>query len=141
MQTKTYPQLTRKQLADAAGIGSETVRFYEKRGLISEPERSAAGYRLYTQSDVERLRFIRRSQQLGFTLSEIEELTALTEQPGANRAELKKRAAAKLVDIHHKIADLQAIAASLSGLVKSCDGKGDIEACPIYRFMHDGSTR
>ncbi|PTY00015.1 heavy metal-responsive transcriptional regulator [Verrucomicrobia bacterium LW23] len=126
---------TRKQLAVAAGIGVETVRFYEARGLLPEPPRSPAGYRLYSQADVERVRLVRRSQQLGFTLGEIEELIAITELPGAHRAELKERAESKLRQIHGKIADLRAIEASLTELVRSCDGAGSVSACPIYQFM------
>jgi MerR family transcriptional regulator, copper efflux regulator len=126
---------TRKQLADLAGIGVEAVRFYEKLGLLPEPSRSAAGYRLYSEDDVSRVRYVKRAQELGFSLSEIKDLITLTSSPASSRAELRTRAREKIAAIRAKISDLKKMDAILTQLVQSCDGRGKIAGCPIFEFM------
>lgn len=131
-------QFTRKQLADTAEVGVEAIRFYESLGILPEPERSASGYRLYRQEDVARVRYVKRAQELGFSLNEIRDLIALTTSPSASRAELRVIAGIKMREIRAKIADLKKMADILDRLVEKCDGKGKIAGCPIFEFMNPG---
>src|SRR3954451_20796962 len=98
--------LTIGTVARRAGVGVETVRFYEREGLLDEPARRASGYRQYAEEAIDRLRFIRRAKQLGFTLREIKGLLALRLDAGAERADVRRHAEAKIADIDAKIADL-----------------------------------
>ena len=123
--------LTIGQVARRAEVGVETVRFYERQGLLVEPPRKESGYRQYTEDVVARLRFIRRAKELGFTLKEIAELLALRLDPDTSCAEVKGRAKAKIDDIDAKIRDLQRMRQALDKLVASCKGRGPISACPI----------
>ena len=119
------------QVARRAGVGIETVRFYERQGLLAEPPRKESGYRQYTEDVVDRLRFIRRAKELGFTLKEIAELLALRLDPETSCGEVRGRAKAKITDIGAKIRDLQRMRQALDKLVASCRGRGPISACPI----------
>src|SRR5436190_1422470 len=101
--------LTIGQVARSAGIGVETVRFYERRGLLREPPRSPSGYRSYPKEAVDGLRFIRKAKDLGFSLNEIRELMALRLKPGTSCSEVKRAASAKVVDVEAKIKALQRI--------------------------------
>jgi MerR family mercuric resistance operon transcriptional regulator len=123
--------LTIGQVARQAGIGIETVRFYERQGLLEEPARKESGYRQYQEDVVARLRFIKRAKELGFTLKEIGELLALRLDPQTTCAEVRGRAKAKIDDIEAKIRDLQRMRQALDKLVASCRGRGPITACPI----------
>src|SRR5262245_35107394 len=111
--------LTIGQVAREAGVGVETVRFYEREGLLDEPARRASGYRQYTRDAVARLRFIRRAKELGFTLKEIGELLALRDDPGAD---VRARAAAHLTDIEARIRDLTRMRGALVQLIDTCHG-------------------
>lgn len=126
--------LTIGQLAARAGVGVETVRFYERRGLLAAPPRRPSGYRMYGDEVVRRLRFIRRAQELGFSLAEIEELLALRgDSPDACQA-ARERAAAKLADLDERMADLERMREALAALAHSCDahvGAG----CPILEAL------
>src|SRR5262249_51950104 len=95
------------QVARQAGVGVETVRFYERQGLLQEPARKDSGYRQYPEDAVARLRFIRRAKELGFSLKEIKELLALRVDPSTTCAEVKKQAEAKIGDIEEKLRTLQ----------------------------------
>lgn len=125
------------QLAKAAGVGVETVRFYERKGLLDAPARKDFGYRQYGDEAVERLRFIRRAQQVGFTLKEIQDLLGLRDDPDARRADVRDRAAGKIADIDAKVRDLLAMRASLAGLLESCEGDGPASGCPIITAFED----
>lgn len=130
--------LTIGKLAGAAGVRIDTVRYYERRGLMPEPRRSASGYRNYDADAVRRLRFIRRAQALGFTLDEIGELLALRADP-ANHAEVRATAQARLADIDGRIRELAVLRDSLSQLVRDCaaaDRRG--AACPILDVLERG---
>jgi MerR family transcriptional regulator, copper efflux regulator len=127
--------LTIGQLAHRAGVGVETVRFYERRGLLSEPERKQSGYRQYPEDVVARLRFIRRAKELGFTLKEIAELLALRRDPDTTCADVKQQALAKLDDIEAKIRDLQKIKQALIEVTSPCRGRGPTSACPILEAL------
>jgi len=122
------------QVAKQVGIGVETVRFYERKGLIEDPPRSSSGYRQYPGDTVERLRFIRRAKELGFRLDEIGELLGL----GGNACtEVRAVAAAKVTDIEQRIADLDAMASVLRRLVASCDAGIHEEGCPILESLRE----
>jgi MerR family transcriptional regulator, copper efflux regulator len=123
------------ELAKQAGVGVETVRFYEREGLLDEPARRASGYRQFTPDAVSRLRFIRRAKDLGFSLREIKELIALTGDPGATRAELRRRATDKIVDIEERVRDLRRIQEALRSLTEACDGHGPLRGCPIFEAL------
>src|SRR6266849_8350129 len=99
--------LTIGRLAKEGGVNLATVRFYERRGLLPTPPRSASGYRLFPAEAARRLRFIRRAQKLGFSLREIQELLSLRVSPGKTSAEVSRGAKAKITDIHSKIETLE----------------------------------
>lgn len=126
------------ELARAAGIGVETVRFYEREGLIPDPPRRASGYRMYPPEVIDRLRFIRRARDLGFSLSEINDLLSLAGQPEVNRGQVKRIAEGKLVEIEGRIRDLQNVRTVLAHLTAQCSGHGPIHDCPIIESLTDG---
>lgn len=123
--------LTRGELAKRGGVNIETIRYYERRGLLPKPPRSAAGYRLFSLEDDRRVRFIKRAQELGFSLKEIEELLALQNEPHTTRADVRKRAEVKIAAIEEKLSDLQAMKESLERLTAVCSGRGSLHGCPI----------
>ena len=123
--------LTIGQLAKRADVGVETVRFYEREGLLEEPDRRASGYRQYDEGVVRRLQFIRRAKELGFTLKEIKELLSLKLDPSTTCADVKGRAETKIEDIESKIRTLQRMKRALVKVTKSCSGSGPTSECPI----------
>ena len=118
-------------LAKHAGVAIDTVRYYERQGLLPAPVRLASGNRDYEDGDVARLRFIRRAKALGFTLGEIGELLALSTRRDGDMAGMKSAAQQKLADVDAKLAELQRIRQGLTDLVASCPGHGALEHCPI----------
>jgi len=130
--------LTIGQLARRAEVGVETVRFYEREGLLEEPARRPSGYRQYDEGVVDRLRFIRRAKQLGFTLKEIKELLSLRLDPETTCGDVKSRAEAKLDDIAAKIRSLQRMKRALVKLTKACSGRGAASECPILESLGQG---
>ncbi|MDR3619532.1 MAG: MerR family DNA-binding protein [Paludisphaera borealis] len=129
------PGLTSGALAESAGVNVETLRFYERKGLLPTPPRRASGYREYPTEDVQRIRFIKRAQELGFSLVEIKELLALRVRPGATPADVKTRAEEKLADIRRKIASLKAMEKALKKLNETCSGHGPMAECPILHHL------
>ena len=127
--------LTIGEVARQAGVGVETVRFYERRGLLEEPQRRASGYRQYDGEAVAVLRFIRRAKELGFTLKEIKALLDLRLDASATRAEVRRQATAKVADIEAKIADLQRMRDVLHKLIRKCHGDGAASGCPILEAL------
>jgi MerR family copper efflux transcriptional regulator len=123
-------RLTIGRLARAAEVGIDTVRFYERAGLLPPAPRTASGYRLYGPADVERLRFIRRAKELGFSLEEIAELLRLSEGKGS-RAGVKALAEKRLHDLDRKIRELTVFRTTLARYAKECSGSGPVEGCPI----------
>ena len=119
------------ELARRADVAIDTVRYYERQGLLPAPERTLSGYRQYDESDVERLRFVRRAKALGFTLAEIRDLLALSGRREADMAGMKRAAETKLADVEAKLAELQRIRGGLQALIASCPGHGALEHCPI----------
>lgn len=122
--------LTISRVAKAAGVHPETVRYYERLGLMPRPPRAGA-YRVYAKEHIARLVFIKRSQGLGFSLKEIAGLLALRVQRGASCAEVKRRATQKLGDIDAKIKALKAIRGALTRLARACRGTGPQAECPL----------
>ncbi|MBI3264102.1 MAG: MerR family DNA-binding protein [Acidobacteria bacterium] len=123
--------LTIGQVARQAGVGVETVRFYERQGLLDAPPRRASGYRQYAPEMVARLQFIRRAKELGFALKEIRELLSLRVAPETTCGDIKQQAEAKMADIDAKLRDLQRMKMALAQLVDACSGSGPTSQCPI----------
>lgn len=134
------PALTIGQLAKKAQVNVETVRYYERRGLMPQPPRRWSGYRQYAQDDVARLQFIKRAQELGFSLGDIRDLLALRIKPGAKHADIRARAQNKIEDIEQKIGTLEAMKRTLQSLTERCDECGPLSDCPILESLdQDGS--
>lgn len=121
-------------VARAAGVGTETVRFYERSGLLAPPPRTAAGYRRYGPEAVRRIAALKRAQRLGFTLAEASELLALDESP-TPCAEAERRARTKVAQIDAKIAALVAMRSTLVGLVSRCEAAG--EGCAVLAGIEE----
>ena len=128
--------LTTSQVAERADVNIHTVRYYEKRGLLPEPPRTAAGYRQYEPDHVSQLRFIKRAQDLGFTLEEIGELLDLRVVPGAG-AEVREKTSEKIEEIDAKIHDLERIKAKLVELSAACEHHGSPDACRVLDALED----
>ena len=123
------------QLARQAGVPIDTVRYYERQRLLPTAQRSAGGYRVFSDSDLARLQFIRRAKALGFTLEEIGELLALSDQRNEDVAKVRETAVHRLDDIEQRIAELQRMHGALKQLVEACPGHGANEACPILAAL------
>ena len=127
--------LTIGQLAQRAGVGIETVRFYEREGLIPEPPRRPSGYRDFPVETVTRILFIRRAKDLGFSLKEISELLELRVRPRRNCAVVKRNADAKITDIDTKITALRRMRRALTHLTKACEERRPTNECPILTSL------
>ena len=123
------------EVARLAGVNIETLRFYERKGIIPEPPRRASGYREYPPETVERVRFVKRAQDLGFSLREVQELLDLRKLARAKSSRVRRVVEAKLDEIDHKIRDLEAMKQSLTGLMSACDGRKSIGSCPIIESL------
>jgi Cu(I)-responsive transcriptional regulator len=127
--------MTVGELAKRADVGIETIRYYEKQGLLDQPVRKESGYRLYDDDTVHALQFIRRAKELGFTLKQIKSLMALPLQTGIPRSEVRQQAIEKVAEIDAKIADLSKMRDSLRMLVDQCHGNGSVDGCPIMNAL------
>jgi Hg(II)-responsive transcriptional regulator len=125
------------ELAKQANVNSETLRYYEREGLLPEPARSESGYRQYAEEDVKRVRFIKRAQDLGFSLREIKELLALKLNASQSAREVKRLAEQKIQEIENKIHHLEAMKTILGHLVEACSGKGSVSECPIINCLDE----
>jgi MerR family copper efflux transcriptional regulator len=123
------------QVAKQSGVSVETVRYYEKEGLLEKPERTESGYRQYNESVIERLSFIQQAKGLGFTLAEILELLSLEIKTETTSKDIKQIAQSKLHTIEEKIKMLKRMQRTLKDLVTQCDGQGSIEQCPILNAI------
>lgn len=119
------------EVAKATGIGIETIRFYERKGLLDEPDRKPSGYRQYDESVVARLRFIRRSKELGFTLSEINELLSLWFDTETKCSDVRTKAQTKIEEIEEKVKTLNGMKRSLKKLIDQCHDRGSLDGCPL----------
>lgn len=125
------------EIAKQAGVSVDTLRYYERRGIITKPDRRRSGYREYPPDTARVIRFIKRAQDLGFALDEIEELLRL--RTGGKRAKARPIAEAKIQAIDEKVRGLRAMRAALAGLVESCScGDGAQPGCPIIEALDDG---
>jgi MerR family mercuric resistance operon transcriptional regulator len=129
--------MTISELAKAANVHVETVRYYERRGLLPEPPRQSSGYRAYPVAMVTRLRFIKNAQELGFSLAEIAKLLALRVDTITSCAEVRRQAEAKLVEVEQKLQALHQIQAALSDLVAACAQGGPQGECPILEVLEE----
>lgn len=122
-------------VARRTGIGVETVRFYERQGLIQEPARRKSGYRQYTEAVIPRLEFIKRSRELGFSLQDIGEFLSLRPDSEASCDEVKRRAEEKIAQLEEKIGTLVRMKGALEDLVETCCGKGSESECPFLEAL------
>jgi MerR family mercuric resistance operon transcriptional regulator len=124
--------LTIGQVSRLAGVNRQTIRYYEREGIIEPPRRKDSGYRIYDSGIVRRIRFIKRAQTLGFTLKEINELLALrNDAPEINCRDVKQYALDKVKSVEKKLADLGRIRVILLELIAVCDEQNSINSCPI----------
>jgi MerR family copper efflux transcriptional regulator len=119
------------QVARRAGVGVETVRFYEREGLLEEPPRRASGYRQYSEQVVKRLHFIKRAKLLGFSLKEITELLLLRVDAQMSCEVVKQRTEAKIAEVERKLIELQRMRQALLQVASLCTGQGPASACPM----------
>jgi MerR family mercuric resistance operon transcriptional regulator len=123
------------ELAKQSRVHLQTIRYYEREGLLPKPRRSPSGYRIFSSEDVRRVRFIKQAQGLGFSLNEIRELLALRVHPGTTCAEVRKRTTARIADIDEKQQALAAMKNALVRLTAACSGEGAISDCPILESL------
>ncbi|MBS0380934.1 MAG: heavy metal-responsive transcriptional regulator [Proteobacteria bacterium] len=135
MNTQATQHFTIGGVARRAEVGIDTIRYYEREGLLPPPRRRASGYRDYGPDVVERLRFIRRAKELGFTLEEIRELLVLSTDRERGVKSVKQRAEARLDQVNQRIHELQRMKRGLQQLIDACPGHGALEHCPILRAL------
>jgi MerR family mercuric resistance operon transcriptional regulator/MerR family gold-responsive transcriptional activator of gol and ges genes len=131
-------ELTIGRVARKAGVNIQTVRYYERRGLLSPDAYRDSGYRLYTDEAVRKLQFIRNAQELGFTLEEIAGLLRLRIGRRTRCGDVRKKAETKLYQVNEKIGRLQSMRRVLTGLIHTCRKRGSTDACPILRSLEGG---
>ena len=133
--------LTRGEVAQQGRVNSETIRYYERRGLLPKPPRTPSGYRAFSSDAVRRVRFIKRAQGLGFSLKEIKALLALRVEPRSSCGDVRKRAEGKIVEIEAKVRMLLGMKKALVRLTAACAGRGRVSQCPILESLdaEDGS--
>ena len=124
------------ELARKTGVGVETVRFYERKGLIKQPVKpNGGGVRVYPEDVAQRIGFIRQAQELGFSLRETEELLSLQAIPSSDCADVRDRARAKLDEVNQKITQLHRIKAALEQVIDACPGQGALRSCSIMEVL------
>jgi MerR family copper efflux transcriptional regulator len=137
MNTSSITAMTIGALASAAGVGIDTVRFYEREGLLPVPARRASGYREYTPAAASRLRFIRRAKELGFSLDEIRDLLALSADRERGVRGVRQRAEARLTEVERRLRELRRVQRGLKQLIDACPGHGALDTCPILAALGD----
>ena len=138
MNTQTSSHLPIGAVARGAGVGIDTIRYYEREGLLPPPRRRASGYRDYDRGTIDRLKFIRRAKTLGFTLDDIRELLALSADHERGVRDVKQRAEDRLAKLELRIQEMQRMRRGLKHLIAQCPGRGDPDACPIlYALTED----
>jgi MerR family transcriptional regulator, copper efflux regulator len=133
--------LTIGQLAKLGQVNLETIRFYEREGLLPEPPRSRSGYRAFPEGAVRQLRFIKRAQELGFSLAEIRQLLALKAEPNGDCAKVCRQAREKLLEVDQKIHHLQAMKRGLQRLTRACSGNRRMSECGILENLDREEAR
>jgi len=132
---------TISRAAKAANVGVETIRFYERRGLVSQPTTPVRGYREYDPETIEQIRFIRHAQEIGFSLSDIQELMELRSDPDSDCSDVRLRAVAKLDDVNIKIERLLRVQDALETLIAACPGEGAVGSCSILKEITKHESR
>lgn len=127
------------EAAEQAGVNVQTVRYYERRGLLPKAPRRASGYREFPADAVARVRFIKRAQELGFSLDEVEELLQLQRGPRRDRGRIRKISERRIAQIDQKIAELTRMRKALSALVHACHENATLE-CPIIEALSGGES-
>ena len=128
------------EVSRLSGTGIETIRFYEREGLLLKPQRQPSGYRQYDDTTIERLNYIRRAKELGFTLAEVKELLELS-SAHSNCQHIRQRADEKITDIETKVRSLQQMKRSLGKIVERCRAKNSTEDCPLVHKAKKGSAK
>lgn len=129
-------ELTISKAAKNAGVGVETIRFYERKGLIEQPLKPQnGGYRTYPIETVQRIKFVRQAQEIGFSLRETAELLSLRADPSADCSDVRERAATKLEEVDRKMEQLGRIRSALNELIAACPGRGALRACSIMESL------
>lgn len=129
--------LTIGKVARLAGVGIETIRFYEREGLVADPPRKQSGYRQYGTETVSRLRFIHRARELGFSLGEIKELLFLRVDPSQTCDHIVEKAEQKIHEIDEKVQTLLRMKEALEALAQACPGQGPVTECPVIEVTDD----
>lgn len=126
------------EVAKRSGVGIETIRYYERKGLLDKPRRGPSGYRQYDHAVVARLRFIRRSKALGFTLAEIDELLGLGLDQDTKCCDVQQKARRKIAEIEAKVRALNEMKCSLKRLIDQCNERGSVQECPLLAGLDEG---
>ncbi len=129
------------EAAKASALRVETIRYYEKEGLLKTPRRTAAGYRLYTEESIKRLIFICTAKELGFSLKDIKQLLSLRANPKSKCKDVKRKAEEKIQEVELKIQTLRDIKKALKNLSSACSGKGPATDCPILEAIEKQATK
>lgn len=135
MDTNPASHMTIGAVARGAGVPIDTIRYYERAGLLPQPRRRGSGYRDYDRGAIDRLRFIRRAKTLGFSLDDIRELLALSADHEKGVRSVKQRAEQRLANLELRIQELQRMRRGLKHLITRCPGRGDPETCPILHAL------
>lgn len=125
-------------LAERGGVNLQTIRYYEREGLLAKPPRLQSGYRMFPESAINRVRFIKRAQELGFSLSEIRELLSIQLDATKDCSDVQRLARAKVADIEEKMRTLRSMKRVLNALAEACPGRGPAEECPILQSIESG---
>lgn len=128
--------LKSSMLAEQGGVNLQTIRYYEREGLLPAPPRLRSGYRVFPESAVRRVQFIKRAQELGFSLSEVRELLSIQIDPAKECSDVQRLAKAKVAGIAEKIQTLQSMKQVLTRLAEACPGCGPSSECPILESIH-----
>lgn len=127
--------MTRGVVAQRAGVGPETIRYYERIGLLDEPRRNASGHRVYEPADLTRVVFIRRAQDLGFSLEDVRELLSLRVKEVAECGHVERAALRRLADVRNRIHDLERMERDLRQLIASCRANPYKASCPVFEVL------
>ena len=128
--------LTTAKLAHEGGVNVETIRYYERHGLLPRPPRTHSGYRVFSDDAATRLRFIKHAQALGFSLNEIKDLLRLRIRPGSSCSDVREKAEAKIAEVDEKIRHLRAIKKALVQMAATCSGQGPVSVCTIIQALN-----
>lgn len=132
---KNNKGLSISELARKSRVNIQTIRFYERKGLLPRPRRTPSGYRVFTEDDVRRVVFIKRAQELGFSLKEIKGLLFLRARPASRCGQVLSKAEEKIKEIEAKIQSLQSMKQALLRLKAECEGSRPIQECPILTAL------